>query len=129
MEKKHEEQARQMKELQGHVESLQPKIDQLRAQIEKSRYLGKHVRDRDRVVHPISRNRGKKPVILDNVDTLTDDELSSGSSPSLSLSPAKNARESAKAISRKRPSHCPAFSDAVSGASSRARREAGRRQN
>ena len=45
-------------------------------------------------MHPIARNRGKKPIIPDNVDTPVDDELSSTSSPSLSLSPVKNARES-----------------------------------
>ena len=56
-------------------------------------------------------------------------ELSLGSSPSLSLSPTKNARESTKAKLRKRPSHLPALSDAISGASRRARREVGRKQN
>ena len=80
-------------------------------------------------MHPIPRNRGKEPVILDDVDTPGDDELSSGSSPSLSLSPAKNARESTKAKSRKKSSHHLAFSDAISGASRRARREVGGRQN
>ena len=49
--------------------------------------------------------------------------------PSLSLSPTKNARESTKAKSRKRPLRHPAFSDVVSGAPSRARRETSRRQN
>ena len=78
-------------------------------------------------MHPITRNRGKEPIIPDDVDTPEDDELSSGSSPSLSLSPTKNARESIKARSHKRPSHHPAFSDVVSGASRRARREAGKR--
>ena len=43
MEKKQEEQARQVKELQGHAECLQRENDQLRAQIEKSRDLGKDV--------------------------------------------------------------------------------------
>ena len=56
-------------------------------------------------------------------------QLSSGNSPSLSLSPIKNARESTKVKSRKRPSHHPAFSDVVSGASRRARRETSRRLN
>ena len=97
--------------------------------MEKSHDLGKDVRDGDRVAYPITRNKGKEPVILDNVDTLADDELSSGSSPSLSLSPTKNVQESAKAKSHKRPSHHPAFSDAVSNASCRVRRETSRRQN
>ena len=43
MEKKQEEQARQMKELQGHVERLQRENDQLQAQIEKSHHLIKGV--------------------------------------------------------------------------------------
>ena len=60
---------------------------------------------------------------------MTNDELSSGNSPSFSLSLAKNARESTKAKSRKKPSHHLAFSDVINGASSRARREVGRRQN
>ena len=60
---------------------------------------------------------------------MANDELSSSNSPSFSLSLAKNARESTKAKSRKKPLHHPAFSDVINGASSRARREAGRRQN
>ena len=58
----------------------------------------------------------------DDVNTLVDDELSLGSSPSLSLSPAKDARGRIKTKLRKRPSHHPAFNDVVSGASIRARR-------
>ena len=95
----------------------------------KSCNLGKDVRDSGQAMHPIAGNRGKEPIIPNDVDTPTDDELSSCSSPSLSLSSAKNARDSTKARSRKRPSHHPAFSDAVSGTSRRARREAGMRQN
>ena len=71
-------------------------------------------------MHLISHNKGKEPI--DDVDTLADDELSSGSSPSLRLLPVKNTR----AKSRKRTSHRLTFSDAVSGASRRARREAGK---
>ena len=41
MEKKQDEQARQMKELQGHTERLQRENDQLRAQIEKAAILEK----------------------------------------------------------------------------------------
>ena len=115
-----------MKELQGHAEQLQWENDQLRAQIEKIRDLGKYVRDGSRVAYPITRNKGKEPVIPDDVDTPTDDELSLGSSPSLSLSSTMNTRESAKAKSRKRPSHHLAFSNAVSGASLRARKERSR---
>ena len=80
-------------------------------------------------MHSITHNKGKDSIIPDNIDTSLDDDLSLGSSPSLSLSLAKNAQESTKTRSRKRPSPHPAFSDAVNGASRRARREAGRRKN
>ena len=43
-------------------------------------------------MHPIPCNKGKEPIILDEADAPTDDKLSSGSSPPLSLSPAKNTR-------------------------------------
>ena len=118
-----------MKELEGHVEHLQRENDELRAKIEKSRDLGKDVRNGGRVAHPNTRSKGKELIILDDVDTLTDDELSSGSSPSLSLSLTKNARESAKAKLRKRPSHHLAFRDVVSAVSCRARKKTSRRQN
>ena len=80
-------------------------------------------------MHPINLNIGKEPIVPDNVDTLADNELSSGSSPPLSLSPAKYARGSAKAKSHKRLLHHLTFNDVVSGASCRVRREIGRRQN
>ena len=67
-------------------------------------------------MNQIASNRGKEPIVLDNVDTPVDDELTSGSSPSLSLSSAKNAQENTKAKSRKKPLHHPAFNDAISGA-------------
>ena len=86
----------------------------MRAHIKKSRNLGKNVQDNGRTVHPIARNREKEPIIRDDIDTPTDDKLSLGSSSSLSLSLAKNARESTKVKSRKKPSHHPAFSDAIS---------------
>ena len=97
--------------------------------MEKSCDLGKDVRDGNQATYPTTHNKWKEPIIPDEVDTPTNDELSLSSSLSLSLSPTKNARESAKAKSHKRPSHHPAFSDAVSGASRRARRETSRRQN
>ena len=78
MERKQEEQVRQMKELQGHAEYLQRENDQLRAQIEKTRDHGKDVRDSGRAALPTARNKGKEPIV-------PDDELFSGSSPSLSL--------------------------------------------
>ena len=97
--------------------------------MEKIHDLGKKVRDSDQAAYLITRNKGKEPVILDNVYTPANDELSSSNSPSLSLSLTKNVRESAKANSRKRPSHHPAFSDVVSGISRRARRGTSRSQN
>ena len=75
----------------------------------------------------IDQNRGKESIIPDDVDTLTYDELSSGSSPSLSFSLKKDARESAKAKLHKRPLHHPTFNDAVSGTSYGVRKETGRR--
>ena len=101
----------------------------MRSQIEKSRDLGKDVRDCDRVALPTTSNKGKEPTVSDDADTPADNELSSGNSPSLSLSPTKNAREGAKAKSHKRPSHHPAFSNAISGTSRRARREISGRKN
>ena len=78
------------------------------------------MRDRGCDAQLIARDKGKGPITPDNVDTPTDDELSSGSSLSLNLSWQRTK-------SRKRPSPYPTFKDAVSGASRRARREAGRR--
>ena len=129
IERKQDEQARQMKELQAHAKRLQRENDQLRAQMKKIHDLGNEVQDSGRAAYPITRNKGNEPVIPTDVDTPADDELSSGSSPSLSLSPTKNARESPKANSLKRPSCHPAFNDDVNGASHRARREIRRKQN
>ena len=94
----------------------------MRAQIEKSCDLRKYIRDSGRVMLPTTRNKGNEPTVPDDVDIPADDELSLDSSPSLSLSHAKDSRGSTKAKSRKRPSHHPTFSDAVSDASRRARR-------
>ena len=99
------------------------------AHIEKSRDLGKDVPDNSQVVRPIARNRGKEPIVPDDVDSPADDELFSRSSSPLSLSPEEDARGSIKAKSHKRPLQHPAFSDVVSSAFRRVRREAGRRQN
>ena len=112
-----------MKELQEHAERLQQENDQLPAQMKKSRYLGNEVQDSDRAAYPITRNKGKKPVIPTDVDTPVDDELPSGSFAPLGLSLAKNTR----AKLRKRTSYHPTFSNVVSDASRRARKEASRR--
>ena len=97
--------------------------------MKKSRDLGKDVQDSGRAAYSITCNKGKEPVILNYIATPADDELSSRSSPSLSLSLTKNAWERVKAKLHKRPSHHPAFSDAVSGVSHRARRDTSKRQN
>ena len=83
MERKQEKQERQMKELQGQAKRLRIENDQLRAQIEKS---CKEAQDNDPDMHQIARNKGKGPIVPNDVNTPTNDELSSGSSPSLNLS-------------------------------------------
>ena len=80
-------------------------------------------------MHPVAHNKWKEPIVPDNIDTPIDDELSSGNSPSSSLLPTKNAQESTKTRSRKRPLPHPAFSDVVNGPSRMAMREVGIRQN
>ena len=60
--------------------------------MEKSCDLGNKVWDSGQAAYPITRNKGKEPVIPSDVDTLANDELSLGSSPHLGLSPAKNTR-------------------------------------
>ena len=122
-------QARHIKELKARAERLQQENDKFQGQIEKSRDLGKDALDNGRAVRSISLNRGKEPFILNGVETPTNDELSSGSSSSLSLSPTKDTRGSTKTKSHKRPSQHRAFSNVFSGASLRARREPGKRMS
>ena len=83
----------------------------------------KDVQDNSQARHTTARNKGKELIVLDNVHTLANDELSSNSSPD--LSPTKSCR----ARSRQRHSHCPAFSNADSGTFYRARRETSRGLN
>ena len=129
MERKQEEQARQMQELQAHVERLQRENDQLRALVDKSRDLGKDVQDGDRAEHPIACNKGKEPIIFGDSDAPTDHELSFGRFPSMSPPPGTNARGNIRAKSRRKHSHHPTLSDAVSGASHRAKERADKRHN
>ena len=80
MEKKQEEQVRQMKELQDRAKHLQRENDRLWAQVEKIHDLGKkEVQDSIQSRHPTTCNKGKEPIVSDNVDTPADDELSSSS--------------------------------------------------
>ena len=85
MEKKQEEQARQMKELQECAEHLQLENDRLRAQIEKRLDLDeREVQDSGQAKRLTVCDKGKKPIVPDDVEIQADDELSSGSSPNLS---------------------------------------------
>ena len=60
-------------------------------QVETKRDLGeRNVQDSGQARHPIARDKGKEPIVLDGVDTLANDELSLGNSPNLSL--AKSSR-------------------------------------
>ena len=116
-----------MKELHNQADRLRRDNDQLQAQIEKSRDPKKDSWESGRDAQLIACNKKKGPIPLDDKDTLVDDELSSGSSLSLNLSSTMNAWENTRTKSCKRPLPHPAFSDAVSGASRRSRREVGRR--
>ena len=106
MERKQEDQARKMRELQYRVEHLQRENDRLRAQVEKRHDLSESdVQDSSQARNTTARNKGKEPIVPDNVDTPKDDELSSSSSPDLSLV------KSSRAMSLQRFSHRPAFNN------------------
>ena len=82
-----------MRELQDRAEHLQRENDHLRAQVEKKHNLGeRNVQDSSHARHLIACDKGKEPIILDNVDTPIDDELSSGSSPNPSPTKCSRAR-------------------------------------
>ena len=119
---------RQMQQLQARAESLQRENDQLQSQVEKSLELGKDVQDGNRAKHPVVRNKGKEPIVSDN-EAPTDDELSSGMSPSTSHPPGRTARGSARAKSPRKHSYHPTLSDAVRGAFHRDREQENRRQH
>ena len=110
MEKKQEEQASQMRELQDRVEHLRRENDCLRVKVEKRHDLGKKdVQDSNQARHPTACNKGKELIAPDNIDTPADDELSSGNSPDLSLTNSSRAR------SCQRRSRRPAFNNVDSG--------------
>ena len=73
--------------------------------------------------HLTAHDKGKEPIVPDDVDTLEDDELSSGSSPN--LSPVKSCRNK----SRQRHLYRPTFNNADNDTFYRARRETDREQN
>ena len=110
MEKKQENQARQMRELQNRVKHLQPENYRLRAQVEKKHDLGERDgQDSGQARHPTAPNKGKEPIVPNDVDTPTFDELPSGSLPNHS------SAKSCRARSRKRHSYRPAFNNAKNG--------------
>ena len=97
-----------MKELQERAEQLQCENDHLQAQVEQRRDLDERdAQDSGPARHPAVSDKRKKPIALDDVDTQEDDELSSSSSPNLSLV----KRKSNKDRTRQRHSHHSAFSD------------------
>ena len=124
MEKKQEEQPRRMRELQDRTKHLQHDNDRLQAQVEERHNLGEgDAQDSRQAKHPTLRDKGKKPITPDNVDTPADDELSSDKLPN--PSPVKSSR----ARSHQRHSHRPAFSNTNNGLLCQARRETGREQS
>ena len=124
MEKKQEEQVRQMRELQDHNKHLQCENDRLRAQVEKRRDLGeRYVHDSGQARNLTARDKGKEPIVPDDVDTPANDDLSLSSSPNLFSAKRSNAR------SRQRHFHCLAFSNADNGTFRQVRKEIGQGQD
>ena len=100
MERKQEEQARQMQELRARAELLQRENDRPQSQVEKSLELRKDVQGGDCAQHLVVLNKGKEPTFFNN-EASADNELSSGRSPSMSPLPGRNAWGSMRAKSRK----------------------------
>ena len=90
-----------MVELRNRVDHFQQENDHLWARLEEDR--GENAQGSSHPVPLIKQNRGKEPILPDDSDVTTDDELSSGSSLLPDLSPPKNNVE---AESRKRPPCC-----------------------
>ena len=83
-----------MAELRNRADSLQQENDRLRAHLEED--WGENTRGSSHLAPLIKQNRGKKPILLGDSDTITNDELSPGSSPLLDLSPSDIFRVTAK---------------------------------
>ena len=67
-----------MRELQDRVEHLQRENDRLRAQVENRHNLGEgDTQDSGQAKHSTVHDKGKKPIVPDNLDIPVDDELSS----------------------------------------------------
>ena len=91
---------------------MQCENDRLRAQVEQSHDLDKKdVQDSNHVKDPTTRDKGKKPIALNDVDTSVDDELSLGSS----LNPYSVKIKRNKDRTRQRHSHRPPFNDSNGG--------------
>ena len=113
-----------MRELQDCAKRLERENDRLWAQVEERHNLGKKdAQDRGQTKHLTVSDKGKKPIVPDNIDTPADDELSSGGSPNLSPEKSNRARL------RQRHSHRPAFNNTDNGLLHRARGETGRKQS
>ena len=66
-----------MRELQDRTEHLQRENDCLWAQVEKKHYLSEEdVQDSSQARHLTTCNKGKEPIVPDNLDTPTNYELS-----------------------------------------------------
>ena len=101
-----------MKELQERAEQLQCENDHLRAQVKQRHDLDERdAQDSGPTRHPTIHDKEKKPITLDDVDTLAAGELSSSSSPN--PSPIKSKRN--KDRTHQRHSHRFAFSDSNGG--------------
>ena len=101
-----------MKEFKERVEQLQCENDRLWAQVEQRHDLDKRdAQDIGPARHPIVRDKGNKPIALDDVDTSADDELSLGHLPNLSLVKSKSNKDR----TCQRHSHRPAFGDSNGG--------------
>ena len=112
MEKKQEEQVRQMKELQERAEQLQRENDRLWAKVKQRHDLvERDAQDSGPARHPTFRDKGKKPIALDDVDTPADDEISLGNSPNLSPVKSKSKKDQTRHIH----SHRPTFNDSNGG--------------
>ena len=105
-----------MAKLQSRADHLQQENDYQRDRLE-----GERIENARGSSHPtplVKQNKGKKPIRSEDSDAAADDELSSGSSPFLDLTPPKN---NVKAESRKMTMRC--SSRSVSGMPRRVRRE------
>ena len=66
-----------MRELQDSADHLQRENDRFRAQIEKRHNLGEgDAQESGQAKHPIVHDKGKKPIVPNDADIPTDNELS-----------------------------------------------------